>query len=226
LDRWRGPGNHAIDSEARAAYEDLRMIALKQSGVGLWSLGPRYAFVEDGAVTVIDLQAIPFILRNAFFGVRVSDEKGRRFEDQFRAFASAQGLDLLPTRVLRVAPEVEREVDAAFRVGPRLFLCECRSMEQPLDLEISKPRSVFLRNTELQQKVDQARSLAELVMATPTGLNYDFSWADEVVHLVVSPFREWIWSNAADLWLDSQTPRILSAREAVQYMKSGSLHLG
>jgi hypothetical protein len=223
MDKWMGVGGHDIVNEFEQAFEFLSLTAQKQRGSGLWSLGPRYAFIDHGSGLIIDLQGLPTVLMNAYFGIKYfPGKKGALFEDEFRARAASVGLDVLPHRSLKIATKTFREVDAAIRVGDTLFLCECRAMEKPLDLEISRPKSVRIRINELDIKVKQANSLALEVETSRLGLNYDFQWATKVVPLVVSPFVEWIWATGPELWIDEHTPRILSVEEAVVFMKASA----
>ena len=219
MDDWLGPANHRMSEEAALVHEFLTLRAANQQGSGLWSLGPRYVFTEHSFGVVIDLQALTVVLQNAFFGVSCQPEgKGAAFEDTFRAYATEAGLDLLPHRILKNCSG-ERECDAAVRVGDTLFLCECRAMERPLDFEIGRVQTVERRTIDLQKKVDQVLSLGDFVRQAPRGTNYDFSWAREIVPLVVSPFIEWIWTKDGSAWLNETIPRVLSAREAVTLMR-------
>jgi hypothetical protein len=110
-------------------------------------------------------------------------------------------------------------VDAAIRISDTLYLFECVSIERPLDFEIGKISTINHRNEELDKKVEQALTLRNFVTANPAGHNYDFSWATEICVFVVSPFVEWIWSRSERLWHNDTVPRILSAEEALAYMR-------
>jgi hypothetical protein len=57
-------------------------------------------------------------------------------------------------------------------------------------------------------------TLQQFVESNRRGRNYDFSSAEEIVAFVVSPFVEWTWNRSDRLWV-GDTPRILSAREAI-----------
>jgi hypothetical protein len=52
------------------------------------------------------------------------------------------------------------------------------------------------------------------------GSNFDFQHYSNRIHIVVSPFVEWIWDKTDRLWLDVATPRILSAQEAFDYLET------
>ena len=100
-----------------------------------------------------------------------------------------------------------------------MHLFECVAIERPLDYEIGRPKTLAGRQHRLSQKLDQANSLKAFVSNNPAGRNYDFSRATKFVSAVVSPFVEWIWDTWPNLWMDRDTPRILSPEEAF-------LHLG
>lgn len=219
MDAWLGAGQHRMREDAPLIHAALTCTPAAQKGAGLWSLGPRYLFFEHGPAIVVDLQGLAVLLTNAFFGVRYDQgAKGTPFEEALRGYVVAEGLNALPERILK-SGSAEREVDVAVRCGDTLFLCECRAMDRPLDIERGKIATLDARTKEMAEKVDQAVSLARFIEATPKGANYDFSWAKQVVPLVVSPFVEWVWGDGADLWLDAETPRLLSAHEAIAVMK-------
>ncbi len=219
LDRWLGKGHHHMFDDADRVHEFLTLSREKQEGVSLWTRGPRHLFHQYGDATVVDLQGVVSLLEKAF--VRVAhdpDPKGKAFEDAFREFLTSDGFDVLPYRKLRVGG-VERETDAAVRVATTLYLFECRAMEVPLDFERGRPATIAYRNAKLTEKVNQVLSLAAFVEHHPYGDNYDLSWAKNIVSAVVSPFVEWIWSREAHLWIDRNTPHILTVREAVDLLR-------
>ena len=106
-----------------------------------------------------------------------------------------------------------RELDAGVRIGNKLIVMECVSVERPLDYEIANPKTIEYRQQRLDEKVTQALSLAEFIRSNPTGRNYAFNDVEEVEAYVVSPFYEWIWDRSGRLWEGSR-PRIMAAQEA------------
>ena len=111
-----------------------------------------------------------------------------------------------------------REIDASVRIGDQLVLFECRSIERPLDFELGSPKTLATRCEFLDEKIEQAITLREFILAHPTGRNYDFGWAKTVSTFVVSPFVEWVWERSDHLWHDKSVPRILQADEAISYL--------
>lgn len=219
---WFGAAAPSIDEDADAIIEYLTLRPEKQPTVSLWSRGPRFAFIPIGNTIMIDINEFVIVLRNAFFRVKHDQaSKGPAFESHFRERATAAGLDVLPERHLR-NEHGEREVDAAIRVRNTLFLCECKAMELPLDFDIGRPKTVSTRRQHLESYVRQACSVESFICATPAGRNYDFSWAEQIVSFVVSPFVEWLWSRDKTLWLTDTIPRILSVGEAISFMKASN----
>lgn len=210
-----------LRDEFERVLKFLTLTPNKQAAVGLWSRGPRFTFVPHGPnLMVVDMLPTTSILGNAFFRVSANQQaKGTTFEDNFRALVERSGIELLPERRLR-ASGTERELDVGIRDGTTLYLCECRAMERPLDVEIGRTKTISRRNNDLDEKVTQALSLAEFIEENPRGDNYDYSWAEELVPIVVSPFCEWVWSLSSRLWIDEAIPRILSANEALELIRS------
>jgi hypothetical protein len=214
---------HALPDEIGSIVEFLSLDPSKQVSAGLWSLGPRYVLIPYQSFYFYDLSAWLPIFRNLFYGLRNYDpasKKGVEFEFTLARLARDKGLEVVLESKEITLGESDREVDVAVRVGSHLFVCECRASERPLNFEIGNPATIRNRCRDLQKKLDQANSLANLFRKYPKGSNYDVSWAKEITAIVVSPYVEWIWSTRADLWISrkSMIPCIMSAPEAVAHM--------
>jgi hypothetical protein len=221
MKHWRPSEATSVEADAKPVLEYLTLSPARQELISLWTHGPLCPFVPHGDQVVADLAAVGLRLRKEFFGIRQyrQDAKGPLFEEAFRRLVAKASLHLFDERILRSQDGEEREVDAAVRVGATLVLCECRAMERPLNFERGDLDTIKVRSEDLQKKVDQALSLADFVRSHPTGRNYDFSWAREIVPLVVSPFVEWIWSRDRSLWVTPDLPRVVSAGEAIEFLK-------
>lgn len=197
----------------------------KQNTIGIWSMGPRYVLIPYQDFYFYDLSAWLQVFRNLFYGLRNYDprnQKGKLFESTYADFARQSGLDVVLESTEIIVGDQPRELDVAIRVENCLFVCECRASERPLDFEIGNPKTIKARCDDLQQKNIQVTSLVALLRQNPKGKGYDFSWATEMVPIVVSPYTEWIWSFDNDLWIskDQGIPRILSASEAIEFIKA------
>jgi hypothetical protein len=93
--------------------------------------------------------------------------------------------------------------------------------ERPLDYEIGSLTTFSRRRERLDRKVTQVLTLADFLRAKSRGTNYDFTHVREIVPLVVSPFL----GAVERLWLSDGTPRILSAREALDLLMEVRRHL-
>jgi hypothetical protein len=216
---------HSLPDEIGSIVEFLTLDPVKQASVGLWSLGPRYVLIPYQSFHFYDLSAWLPIFRNLFYGLRNYDpasKKGVEFEFTFARLARDKGLEVVLESKEITLGESDREVDVAVRVGSHLFVCECRASERPLNFEIGNPATISNRCRDLQEKLNQVNSLADLFRHYPKGSSYDVSWAKEITAIVVSPYVEWIWSTRADLWIsrESMIPCIMSAPEAVAHMQS------
>jgi len=189
-----------------------------QSSISLWSGGPQFMLMPAGQHHGIFLQGIPVFLATIF--VRLSHnqtERGVIFEDAFRRALSERGFEV-KRGLLQSLGEKNRELDAGVVIGTVCFLFECVSIERPLDYEIGNPATFRRRRERLDAKVSQAFGLAEFLRGEPRGTNYEFTSVREFVPVIVSPFEEWVWDKSDRLWLSERTPRILSAREALDML--------
>ena len=216
-------GGCQLETEIDAILHYLTLNAENVGQVGLWSGGRRFAIIPFGHYAFYDIASWPFILRNLFFGLRKYDpknQKGSEFEGEFAETAKSEGLKVvLQSREITIGGH-DREVDVAIRASNVLFVCECRAFERPLDFSIGNPKTIQARCDDLQKKVEQALSLADLLRRHPKGAEYDVSWATEVIPVVISPYVEWVWSLDDSLWISKSPmmPRILSPGEAIEMM--------
>lgn len=199
--------------------EYLLLNSQKQSNTSLWTGGPRYIFLSYSDCLIIDLEPASKILVNIFYKVIYDQQaKGTLFEDNFRSALSKSHNDLLNNRILKNKSNEKKEVDALIRVNNTLIICECRAMERPLDFEIGRIKTIQYRNLDLDDKVDQVLGVESFIKDNPVGVNYNFSWANDIISIVVSPFIEWIWTVDKKLWIDDKTPRILSFDEVLKLL--------
>ncbi|MEE1894292.1 hypothetical protein V0R51_15355 [Pseudomonas otitidis] len=197
----------------------------KQSHVSMWSSGPRFVFIPFQDYLICDYSAWFSIFRTLFFGIKnydPSSKKGIEFENTFGEMAIANGLEVVIQSKVITANGLAREIDVGIRINNHLYLLECRAAERPLDFAIGNPNTINNRIDDFSDKISQATTLKEFVEANKKGDNYDFSWATNFTSIVVSPYIEWIWSKSDTLWLSQKpdTPRIMSAHEAIDFLKN------
>lgn len=211
------------DDEALAAIESISLNLSSQANIGLWSGGKRPILIPAMNGLMIDLAAITPLLETLFFGVRKTQQLGgAAFEEAVRNALKSRRLNVCVKGKLRWADGGPREVDAGVRIGDRLVLVECFSYEMPLDYERGKPSIFETRKKFMAEKLEQARSLAQRIKDEPKGTNFDASWATEVDWRVVSPFVEFAWDLSDSLFDEDGVPRLLQAKELVDYLANGS----
>jgi hypothetical protein len=214
-----GLGFHATRDELKVCVEQLTITEQKRDQIGLWSGGRRFPLFAFGQAVVLDLQGIPALLHSLFYRVQHDQtERGTVFEVAFQEALEAEKFEIAKIGRIVAHSGDQREIDASVRIGNKLVLFECRSIERPLDFELGQPKTIKTRCDFLNTKVDQALSLRDFILANPSGRNYNFGWATSVLTFVVSPFVEWIWDRSTRLWHDAETPRILQADEAIEYL--------
>lgn len=196
----------------------------KQSLVGLWSFGPRFAIVKCGENYFCDYSAWFVIFQNLFFGLKNYDpnsQKGPQFEYTFGDLARSNSFDVIMQSTKIKVNGLEREIDVAIRIKDSLFLFECRAFERPLDFLIGKPKTISIRTEDMNDKLSQVTTLVDFVQLNRAGDNYDFTWAESIHGSVVSPYTEWIWSLNEHLWTETPTfPKIMSPTEALEYLQN------
>jgi hypothetical protein len=220
------PPTEAPQEEIEQAIEFLRLSPVGQGQISLWSGGPRFLSIPFGDYhSLIDAHPVGAILQTLFFRVQHdATKRGSLFELEFRRALERIGFSP-ESGELRAENGEVRQLDAGVRVGKKLILMECVSVERPLDYEIGNPRTLAYRQQRLDEKITQALSLAEFIKSNPMGRNYAFNDIEEIVPFVVSPFYEWIWERSNRLW-EGPIPRIISAQEALDYVQSSSEHDG
>lgn len=212
----------SVELELEGILSALTLDSLaKQDRISLWSSGPRYMLIPSSGAVIVDAEGVINLLRTLFVGFRDSEqERGLTFEEAVRLELKGRGFDLIQRRFEFVSGL--RETDAAIRSGSTLWLIEAHSMWRPLDYEIGKIEAIALRVERFGQKLTQVASIRAELERAPMGENYDVRWARRIEHCVVSPFVEWVWSRDTTLWLNDETPRLLSVSELVELLTDES----
>lgn len=212
------PDYHIGRDEALAVLDDIVLSDEMRSRISLWSGGPLPFLVSEPGGFLMIFDNLPEILQKKFVGVKhKTTEHGTVFEDEFRAGLGAAGFNF-DHLVIKEYGGRKREIDAAVRIGERLYVLECLSMELPLDFEIGSKKTIDRRNELLEEKITQAQSLAEFLKENQKGTNYDYSDVNEFIHYVVTPFIEWTGSENEKYWDGFGNPRILSSNEAIELL--------
>lgn len=193
----------------------------QQNIMSIWSFGPRPLIIENKLGYLIDICGFSTILRNLFFGIRENQtERGFELERITRSFVEKNGYTLLKDRILKNNLDQEREADLVIKVNNTVILCDCRSIETPVDLFLGKPSTQIARNKLIQDKFEQIETLRDFIIKFPTGRNYDYSKADKIFSIAILPEPEWIPSLEKDYWVDfnKDVPKILSIQEFFNFL--------
>jgi hypothetical protein len=233
IDRIRRFMNLPHDEEERlrnALPQIISDITLKpetQEKVALWSHGPRPLLILHGDVELVDLQGLPMNLATLFYGISLEakpkdnaqESRGGQFEETVRQQLADEGYELVQ-RKPRLSDGRNKETDAAVRIGNLLVVCDCTSVHRRLDIERGSIPGTAQRSEKIRQKIEQAFEFMQFVKENRLGTNFDFTWAIEVIPIVVSPFVEWLWDDSEELWIDSKTPRVMTPEELLKFLAS------
>ncbi|NQV83293.1 MAG: hypothetical protein HQ494_05680 [Rhodospirillales bacterium] len=214
------PNSKFSSDDVACALDKLTFTPNMQNDVSLWSGGPRSVIIPyNSQAAILDFQGIPSLLFTLFCMIaHDSTKRGSVFEETFRLALKNRGYNVIHGE-LKQSKKLMRELDAGVRIGNKLILFECVSIERPLDYEIGRPVTFANRQARLEKKISQVLSLADFITKHSKGNNFDFSWAEEIVSLVVTPSIEWAWGKSDELWLSDGTPRMLSASEAISFLE-------
>ncbi|QGZ93526.1 hypothetical protein [Terricaulis silvestris] len=209
----------------RAIVEFLALSKISAKNIGLWSGGKRPLLVPmPDRGYMLDLVAVIPLLTSLFFGVKADgNAKGSSFEEASREAFREAGLDLVRHGRLEWLDGAWREADAIMRDGDRLVVFECVAVEEPVDLEISKPQVFADRKDRIAPKLCQAASLAEALRARPKGANFDFGWAKKFDWRVVCPHHEFAWDLGDEFFDDIGEPRIVTIQEAIELIEGKAI---
>jgi hypothetical protein len=204
---------------------DITLKPETQETIGLWSRGPRPLLILHGDTEVVDLQGLPVHLATLFYGVPLEAKRresapgsrGGQFEETVRRDLTDHGHELVP-REPRLHDGRHRETDAAVRIGNLLVVCDCTSIHRRLDIERGSIRTTAERTKKIKDKVGQAFDFAKFIQDNRVGTNFDFSWAEEIIPVVVSPFVEWLWDDSERLWIAPDTRRVMTPVELHKFL--------
>ncbi|WP_264210865.1 hypothetical protein [Leisingera thetidis] len=238
--KWAKIANAPDMRTTLKVLEFLSLTDEDKSEISLWSRGPAKIIIPTRNGFIINLPRIPNLLFNLSAEHMQGDEKrwklkaheqneqGSHFESEFRRAFKLSGLRPIHQRI-KYQGKLKGEIDAAVDIDGELYVFECYASPMRFDLERGKPSSIQARcfgNPEgrgkygLNDKLKQVMDLCEFLEKNKIGDNYDFSKFEKFVPIVVSPFQEWIWEKSDKLWLNETTPRILSADEALEFVRS------
>jgi hypothetical protein len=213
--------HESLENEVLLVQEFLFLTYKNRDQIVLWSGGPRFHFIPLSGGFLLDFSALPYLLRGIFSGLKTGNEgRGDAFEDQFRKMLENNEYKPHAQTEFKNINGDKRQIDAFVEIDNVGYLFECKSMFRPFVYELTKISSQNKRNAEFEKKLIQSESAKEFFTKNPKGKNYDLTHLKRIEHFVVSAFEEWIWSKEERYWYTEETPRILSADEAMNLLRS------
>jgi hypothetical protein len=125
------------------------------------------------------------------------------------------GEQVIPSAPSRAHDGSEKQIDASYARSGVLVIAECRAIARSGAWERSDPEAVAYRQRKLEKLLSEADEKARWLARHIVGKNFDISPFTHVLPVAVTPFKEYIWSTDARLWIDREgdLPRILTPEE-------------
>jgi hypothetical protein len=117
----------------------------------------------------------------------------------------------------------QKQIDAAFRLGNRLVITECRAKTRSIAFDRGDPRAIQYRQEFVDKVLKDVDEKARWLAMSPKGRNYDVRWAQAIVPIAVTPFVEFIPSLATNYWLAQALPRVLTPQELRAALDNGAI---
>jgi hypothetical protein len=206
--------------EVEAAVRFFSWSEANRSQIDLLVAGPHSFFlpVSDGRI-FIDYAWIMQRLYRLFHGLTLDDQnfKGDALEVLVR-----NGISVLPIKPCKGADGTSKQIDAAFDLGELLLIVECKAKAMSIGWERGDPSAVRERQRFVYDAIRQADDKAIWLSHRPIGLNYDISRFKWVLAVVVTPFREFIWTIEEYYWINGRLPRIMTVDELSDALQDGT----
>jgi hypothetical protein len=221
----------STDIEVNGAKQDVFHIAdavtyhhADYQTISLWDRQPFKIILNDGVFTIWDIGAIPSYLKAlasqvGFLDGDTANHKSVAFEDQVKALiARCDKLTAWNSGILRAYDDSKRELDASFIVGDTLYVVECKAFSANPRIDRGDFAALNGRWKTLKRYLEQARSLAEFLTVRREGRNYCvLATVRRIDYCVCTPLAEWIPGLGSDCWFDTETPRICTPHELVEF---------
>jgi hypothetical protein len=207
-------------SELAEAVRFWELDSSKRDDIDLAYPGPQYVFLPYGENRVfIDYAWLFRRLYDLFAGVSLPDQsfKGDVLETIVRRKES-----VLPVRGCRSTDGTKKQVDAAFKVGSRLVIVECKAISRSIGFDRGNPEAIRYRNRKIDKALAEVDEKAQWLSNHPLGTNYDIRSFRDILPIVVTPFIEYIHSLHSRYWLKEELPRVLTPKELRRALDDGT----
>jgi len=198
----------------------LELSAENRTDIQLAYPGPHAAFLPFGDDRwFIDCAWLLNRLVHLFVGVPLPDQnfKGDMLEERVRGGHSA-----LPTGPCKAGDGEQRQIDAAFRIGDRLVIAECRAVGRSIGFHRGDPEAIQFRREKIEKALKDIDDKAIWLTKNSKGTNYDIAWCKGIVPVAVFPFVEYVPSLDPHYWLTSDRPRVLAPDELGEALEDGT----
>jgi hypothetical protein len=226
-----------VPAAARMLHADIEQLGEDElsRGIQFWELsgvrrsddidlaypGPHSIFLPcSDDLIFIDYTWITRRLYNLFTGVNIPDQnfKGDALEKLVR-----HGESVLPLKGCKLRKGEKKQIDAAFEVGNRLVIIECKAVGKSISFDRGDTTAIQYRNRLIDKALKEVDEKAQWLAIHPKGTNYDVSHLCDILPIVVTPFVEYIPSTASYYWLTEKLPRVLTPKELEVVLRDGAL---
>ncbi len=208
-------------ADVHKGFEYLELKVQDRSGIDLAYPGPHYMFLPYGSDRVfIDYAWVGRRLYDFFLGLNLPDQnfKGAALERVVRFKES-----VLPIGPCKSTSGQEKQVDAAFAIGRRLVIVECRAVGKSVAFDRGDPQAIGYRNQLLERTLGDIDAKARWLADNPVGANYDIRGFEEILPVGASPFVEYIPSLDSRYWVNPKLPRIMTPVELRDALEDGTI---
>ncbi|WGE89714.1 hypothetical protein [Actinobacillus arthritidis] len=208
--------------DIKTILSDLTLSNFKRENISLWSYGPLPILVTCNNLIYCDIGHLEYILSNIFFGLRENHaERGGLFEKYIKEKVKETGVEILDIKYIKnTQNDKYRETDIAIRIRDNLILCDCKSIEKPIDFIKGTPKTVNKRNEIIKEKIDSILSIKDFVEKNKLELNHDLTWVKKFVSIGITADVEWIDSEDSKLWINDNYPILMSVKEFFNFIDS------
>ncbi len=193
----------------------------RRSSLDLAYPGPHSIFLPYNQERVfIDYAWILRRLYDMFVGVSIPDQnfKGEALEHLVRFKSSA-----LPIKQCEATDGSARQIDAAFSIGTRLVIVECRAVGKSIGFDRGDPDAIRYRTGIVEKSLKDIDEKAAWLVRHPIGENYNITHYSDILPIGVTPFAEFIPSLRSYYWLTETLPRVLTPSEIKTALEDSTL---
>lgn len=204
--------------------QTVRIMELNSDEIALWARARNHAFISYGvSKRLYDFAWLSYSLMDLFFRIVAPDgAHGDEFEKVVEKRLKAAKISYQKNVKLVFYDGSNREADFLVQLGGTMYIIECSAIGRAIDYEISRPDGVSRRKCKHLKKIEQARSLCELLQKNSIGRNFDYSGCKKIDWRVVSPFVEFLWEGN-DYWDDRHQPRLVAVNEICEFLENDKL---